>query len=643
VSDEARNAAIIPLRGTPTVPSPAADAAADLVALLFTDIEGSSLRWLNHRAAMQDAMRLHDQLVKDAIATHGGEIFKTTGDGFYAAFLRPSNALSAAVTAQQALAAHDWSSVGGLTVRMSVHVGTAERRDGDYFGPAANRVSRLLALGHGGQILITSSAAELIVAERESRYTLGLLGAHPLDDPLQPVDVYQVDAPGLAHDFPPLRTAENRPTNLPSQLASLIGREAESEYLRALLGTRRLVTLTGAGGVGKTRLMLDVGGELLDRFAEGTWLVELAAIVDPAMVPSAVMTALRIDVSSNRNPQDALISRLKGQELLLLLDNCEHLIDAVAKLVKAIMAAAPKLRVLASSQEPLGIAGEEVYRLPSLAVPDAGEISIQEALSAGAVRLFVERAKAADRRFVLHDKSVPTVVAICRRLDGIPLAIEMAAARASLLGVDTLAEKLDERFRVLTQGDRTALPRQQTLRATLDWSNGLLSDRERTVLRRLSVFSGGFTLEGASAVVADEAIDEFEVIDLLSHLLARSLVAADSADNGTRYRLPETTRAYALEKLVAAAEVDTFKRRHANFFRAYSTAAMTTGRCCPTGIGAQRTCRSATICAARWTGRSDPVAIQKPPSRLPVRRAAFFIVSRCFRNRANDSPRLFLS
>ena len=553
--------------GSSFPPSPA-DGHADLVAFLFSDIEGSSLKWLNHRAAMQEALRVHDDILRSTISAHGGEVFKTGGDSFNAAFRRPSDAVGAAIKAQHALARHDWSAVDGLAVRMAVHVGTAEKREGDYFGPALNRVARLLTLGHGGQVLLTSSAAELVAAERENRHTLRHLGAHPLDDPLQPVAVHQVDVPGLPHEFPPLRTTENRPTNLPRQPTALIGRDAELERLRTLLSQNPLVTVTGTGGVGKTRIALEVGTRLLDRFPDGAWLVELAAISDATLVPGAVTTALHIDTSSAKTPLDAMVSRLKTQDLLLLLDNCEHVIDAVAAMVETLIAAAPKVRVLISSQEPLGIAGEQIFRLPSLAVPKEAHVRSEEALQAGAIQLFDARAKAADPRFELDDRNASTVAAICRRLDGIPLAIEMAAARAPMLGVDRLAQKLDERFRVLTGGRRTALPRQQTLRAALDWSYGLLSERERRVLRRLSIFAGGFTLDGAGRVAGDDAIDEFEVIDLLSHLVSRSLVVADTDENaGTRYRLLETTRAYALEKLAEASESAETERRHAMFMR----------------------------------------------------------------------------
>lgn len=556
-----------PSRDVDAIATSVAGSAAELVAFLFTDIEGSSLRWLNHRAAMQAAVREHDHLLNVTVTAHGGRVFKTTGDGLYAAFRLPADAINAAVAAQQALASRDWSAVGGLAVRMAVHVGTAQRRDDDYFGPALNRAARLLPLAHGGQVLVSASAAEMVAAERDSAHALRLLGTHPLDDPLQPVGLYQVSVPGSRHDFPPLRTEDLRPTNLPRQLAPLIGRAADRDHLLALLAVHPLVTLTGAGGVGKTRLALDVAAQKLSDFAQGVWLMELAPINDPTLVPGVVASALEIQLSPNQAPLKILTNRLRTQELLLVLDNCEHLIDAAAHLAETVLAAAPKVRVLATSREPLGLAGECVVRLPSLAVPDAGDVAAADALRTGAVQLFVERARAADARFVIDDQSAAIVAAICRRLDGIPLAIEMAAARVSLFGVERLAQKLDDRFRVLTRGRRTALPRQQTLRATLDWSYELLSEHERVVLRRSAIFAGSFTLDAAGAVLADPALDEFAVIDVLAQLVARSLVVADSSETATRYRLLETTRAYASERLAEASETGALARTHAGYYR----------------------------------------------------------------------------
>ena len=554
-----------------TYPSHAAAAStrgsfADVVTFLLTDIEGSSLRWLHHRAAMQEALHEHDRILNDAVTGHGGRVFKTTGDGLFAAFDLPADAVNAAVAAQQTLAARDWSAVGGLAVRMALHVGTAERRNADYFGPAVNRAARLLPLAHGGQILVTAAAAEMVASERDSGHEFRLLGTYPLDDPLQPVGVLQVDGPGLRRDFPPPRSADARPTNLPRQLAPLIGRDADRERLLALLGAHALVTVTGPGGVGKTRLAVDAVATRLSEFAQGAWLIELAPISDPRLVAGAVASTLEIPLSPDQPPQKALAARLRTQELLLLIDNCEHVVEAAARVIESILSNAPKVRVLATSQEPLGLAGEHVMRLSSLAVPRARHLAAADALHSGAVRLFVERARAADANFVLDDRNASTVAAVCRRLDGIPLAIEMAAARVPLLGVDLLARKLDERFRILASGRRTALPRQQTLRSTLDWSHSLLPEHERVVFRRASIFAGGFALEAAPAVLQDEEIDDFAVIDALGRLVARSLVVADSSETGTRYRLFETTRAYASERLRESGEAGAVARKHARFY-----------------------------------------------------------------------------
>ena len=540
---------------------------ATLSAFLFTDIEGSSLKWLNHRAAMQAALAEHDRILRDAIAANEGEVFKTAGDAFFAAFKRPSDAVTAAITVQKVLALHDWSAVESLKVRMAVHCGTAEKRQGDYFGPALNRCARLLVLGHGGQILVTSATAELLASEREVKEPTRLIGTHPLDDPMQPVGIHQVVVAGLSQDFPPLRTPETRPTNLPRHLTPLIGRADELGTIKELIGASRLVTLTGPGGVGKTRLAVEAGIELLPHFAQGVWLVELAPLSDPKLVVSALGTALRLDLRGSRSAQDILISHLENQEIVIVLDNCEHVVTAVAELTEALLNGTSKVRIVASSQELLGLPGEQVLRVASLSVPETATPTADEALSASAVRLFVERAKAADPRFVFDAKAAPAVSDICRRLDGIALAIEMAAARVPMLGLEALAQGLDARFRILTGGKRTALPRQRTLHAALDWSHALLNEPDRVVFRRLGQFAGGFTLKAATAVASDATVQDFEVIDCLSDLVAKSLVAADTTDAGTRYRLLETTRAYAQEKLSEAAETDTIARRHALYFR----------------------------------------------------------------------------
>ena len=349
----------------------------------------------------------------------------------------------------------------------------------------------------------------------------------------------------------------------------MIGRDRELAQLRALIAANRLVTVTGSGGVGKTRLVIEAGTDCLDEFLAGVWLVELAPLADADLVPTAVTSALGMEVPANRRPVDVLISRLKDQRILLVLDNCEHVVGAVASLLEALLAAAPTVTALVSSQELIGISGEQVFRLPSLSVPMTEVPTVAEALDAGAVQLFVQRARAVDPTFAFDERAAPIVASICRRLDGIPLALEMAAARVPMMGVEEIAQRLDERFRVLTGGKRTALPRQRTLHATLDWSFGLLTQRERVVFRRVAICAGGCTLDAATAVAADMALDEFEIVDGVASLVAKSLIAADTSGASVRYRLLETTRAYALEKLAEANETAAIEASHARYFRAF--------------------------------------------------------------------------
>ncbi len=529
----------------------------DLRSFLFTDIEGSSLLWLDHRATMQEAVAAHDSVMREAASRHGGEVFKTAGDAFFVSFRRPSEAAMAACEAQVALAAQAWPEIGPLKVRAAIHVGTAEQRGGDYFGPALNRCARLLALAHGGQVLVTASVAELLASEREVRAPLRRLGDYPLDDPGQMVGICQIVIDGLPQDFPPLRSSpparrEVESDNLPKRLPSLVGREADLEALEALLARADLVTLTGPGGVGKTRLAVEVAKHTVGQYEEGVWLIELAPVTEGAQVPAAVARAMAIELPAGRDPLEALIDRLRLRRCLIVLDNCEHVIDAAAAFAEAILEASSGIKLLASSQEPLGVEGEQVYRLRSLAEVDAAT-------------LFAERACSAEAGFAVRPQDEAAVAAICTRLDGIPLAIEMAAARAPSLGVEGVLERLDDRFRLLTGGRRTALPRQRTLAATLDWSHGLLSERDAAVFRRLGGFSGGFTLEAASKVACGEDLDALDVVDAISSLVAKSLVATDPGAERPRYRLLETTRAYALEKLDAAGETHDIQRRHAEW------------------------------------------------------------------------------
>jgi predicted ATPase/class 3 adenylate cyclase len=543
------------------------------VTFLFTDIEGSTERWEHHREAMKTALARHDHVLGSAITANNGYIFKKMGDAYCAAFRTAPEAVRAAIAAQQALVKEDFSAVNSLSVRMALHTGYAEERDRDYFGPSVNRVSRLLSIGHGGQILVSAAASDLVQGELPHA-SLRALGAHRLKDLAHPEQVFQVVAAGLDTDFPPLRSLDSLPNNLPLQVTSFIGRDEDVEEVKKLLERTRLLTLTGSGGVGKTRLALQVGAEVLDQHPDGVWLVDLAGLQDSDLVVSEVASVLGVRVGADRALADSIVYALKSKRSLIILDNCEHLITAAAHIAGAIIKGAPNVRVMTTSREGLGIAGETIYRVNSLAIPkSSGDVNAVNASQFGSIALFVDRATAADTRFVLSDADAKVVADICRSLDGIPFAIELAAARVKLMSVTHLAERLKERFRILTGGDRTALPRQQTMRALVDWSYNLLNERERTILNRTAVFAGGWTLDAASEICSDAAIEQWEVLDLLSSLVDKSLVVVEVGGGTERYRLLETTWQYAREKLAAAGENETLNRKHAEYFLRIAEAA----------------------------------------------------------------------
>jgi predicted ATPase/class 3 adenylate cyclase len=539
------------------------------VTFLFSDIEGSTERWERHRDAMAVAVARHDALLRESLEAHGAYVFKTMGDAFCAAFARPEDAIAAALEAQRALVGEDFSPVDGVRVRMALHTGSASEREGDYFGPAVNRVARLLTIGHGGQVLVSGTAADLLQGAMPPQSSLRDLGAQRLKDLARPEQVYQLVTSDLPQSFPALRSLDQLPNNLPPQLTSFVGREDEVAEIKTLLDQHRFVTLVGTGGAGKTRCAIQVGADLLDGSGDGVWLAELAPISDPALVASVVAKALNVQDEANRPPLDSVLLFLKRKRLLLIFDNCEHVIDEARNVVGAILRGCSDVRILATSREGLNVAGERVHRMPSLPVPETGtRITSSGALEYGAVALFVDRALAANGRFLLTEENAPDVAEICRRLDGIPLAIELAAARVKVLSPQQLARKLDERFRVLTGGDRSALPRQQTMRALVDWSYDLLSEDERTLFRKLSIFAGGFTLESASGICSDGTIDEIAVLDMLSSLVDKSLVHAEPAGNGTRYRLLESMRQYARERLEEHGEYQLIAHKHAEAFLA---------------------------------------------------------------------------
>ncbi len=538
------------------------------VTFAFTDIEGSTQRWERDRPAMEAAVRRHDALLRASIAAHDGEVFKTIGDAFCAAFRRPEDAARAMLAAQRSLAAEDFSAVGGLRVRAALHAGTADERDGDYFGPTLNRVARLLALGHGGQVLVSGVTSELLRGVLPPDASLIDLGEHRLKDLTRPEHVFQLLVPEMPRDFPPLRSLDAHANNLPAVLTSLVGRETEVAEVAALLAARRLVTLVGSGGIGKTRVSLQVAANALDGFAGGVWFVELAPVASGDYLPATVAQAMGLTLPSEGDPLEHLVRALRDKRALLVLDNCEHVIESAARAAAALLRGCPQLAVLASSRQALGIAGEATYRMPALGFPgevQAATLSALDAASFPAIELFVSRAQAADGRFALADENAASIAEICRRLDGIPLALELAASRVRILSPRQLRERLDERFRMLTNGRRDALPRQQTLRALIDWSYDLLDEREKALFRHLSIFVDPFPIEGASAVGSSPDVDELEVFDLLGSLVDKSLVLAEPDGDALRYRMLESTRAYACGKLEDAGEREAQAARHLQY------------------------------------------------------------------------------
>jgi predicted ATPase/class 3 adenylate cyclase len=550
---------------TPSIPS-------GTVTLLFTDVEGSTRLWETEPEPMARALRRHDEILRAAIGQAEGYVFKTVGDAFCAAFATPQAALAAVLAAQRALGAEPWPTGRPIRVRMSLHTGVCEERDDDYFGPVVNRTARLQAVAHGGQVLVSGASAELLSEALPDGAALRDLGSHRLKDLGRPEQVFQLEADGLASAFPPLGTLDNPelPNNLPGVPSAFVGREREVAEVRSLVGSARLVTLTGAGGCGKTRLALQAAAELLDGTGDGVWFVELASLAEAEQIPGAVAAVLGLADQGGQQPLIAsLTEALREQDTLILLDNCEHVIDGAAKFCGQLVRDCPRLRILATSREPLGLDGEHVYRVPSLSLPTGEAEAVEDIAAADAVRLFLDRARTQDSGFVLDESSARLVASVCRRLDGIPLALELAAGRLSSMSIQQVSERLDQRFRLLTGGSRNAMPRQQTLQAAVDWSFGLLSPAEREVLLRLSVFTGGFELEAAEVICAAGDVDVFDVLDLLGSLVSKSLVVADRTPSTVRYRMLETIRQYAAQELLRSggeAEVLAARDRHAGYF-----------------------------------------------------------------------------
>jgi predicted ATPase/class 3 adenylate cyclase len=537
--------------------SPVVSAPSGIVTFLFTDVEGSTMRWERDGRAMAAALARHDELVRAALVAHGGHVFKTAGDAFCAAFADPANAAAAALETQQRLAAEDFSAVDGLRVRIALHTGTAHERDGDYFGSAVNRVARIMALGHGGQILVSSATAALLSADERYRDALHDLGEHVLRDLVAPERISQLACAGGPASFPPLRTAAAATHNLPLQISSFVGREDDIAAIRELLRERRGVTLTGTGGIGKTRCALEVALAMLADYKDGVRYVELASLEDPLSVASAVAAALDLRESTHEPILVTLKRALAGRRMLIVLDNCEHVVDAAARFTQTLLGSAPNVSILATSREPLAYTGEGLYRMPSLAMPAPGvRLTANEAERFSAIALFAIRAKASNAQFELTDENAATVASIVRKLDGIALALELAATRLRTMSVAELAERLDKQLQLLTTGSRTASVRQRTMRGLIDWSWELLTPQERAVFARLCLFASRFSIGAAQALCADDMAD-LDVGDVVASLVDKSVVTADVApqtDDDSGFRIVEALREYGLEKLAASGD-----------------------------------------------------------------------------------------
>ncbi|WP_156689661.1 LuxR family transcriptional regulator [Mycobacterium sp. Marseille-P9652] len=527
------------------------------VTLLLADVEGSTRLWETQSDSMTTALAKLNRTVDDLIAAHGGvrPVEQGEGDSFVLAFARASDAVACALALQLA-------DLAPIRIRIGLHTGEVQLRDaGNYAGPTVNRTARLRDLAHGGQTVLSGATEQLVVDRLPVDAWLTDLGVHPLRDLPRPERVVQLNHPALRNDFPPLRTANVvASAHLPAQLTSFVGRGEQIGDVAATLKENRLVTMTGAGGVGKTRLAVQVAARVADEFPGGAWFVDLAPVANPLLVPLVLARTLGLADQPGRSTMEMLSKFVRDRTVLLVLDNCEHLLDACAELVMGLLDAGPDVTVLATSREPIGIAGEQTWRVPSLSVEDE------------AVELFVDRARRTRPDFRLTTENSPVVAEICRRLDGMPLAIELAAARSRTLSLTQIVDGLHHNFRLLAGGARNAVRRQQTLRASIDWSHAMLTEPERVLFRRLAVFMGGFDLDAAQAVGADADVEHFQLIDLLGLLVDKSLVVAEEGDGVMRYRLLETVRQYGLEKLAESGEAESVRTRHRDHYTAAAVA-----------------------------------------------------------------------
>lgn len=538
------------------------------VILLFTDIEGSTKLAQAHPEKLSSALEIHNEILKNAIESNNGHIFKIVGDAYCCAFENAGDAVKAAVEIQNNLAKEKWDEAV-ITVRIGIHSGNAEWNGHDYYGyMTLARASRVMSVAYGEQILVSNDAyvkldlVNPVPGKEAGEISFRDLGERRLKDVIEPIRLYQVLSKDLREDFPPLKTLDARPNNLPVQLTSFIGREKEMKYAKELLMNSRLLTIAGTGGAGKTRFSLQMGADLVDDFANGVWLIELAELNDPFLLTQSFLDCFGIKEEQDKTPEQTLTDFLKHKEILIILDNCEHLIRACAVLAERLLLQCPRLKIITTSREALNCAGEQIYRIPALTLPHPRSKDTPDQLTQyESVRLFIERALAVNPEFKVTNENAPALAEVCSRLDGIPLAIELAAARTKVLSVEKIHKRLNDRFGLLKGGTRTALPRQQTLRALFDWSYELLTEKEKILWSRLSVFSCGLTLEAAEAICSDETIRKNCIIDLLTGLSEKSIIIFDESKE--RYRLLESIKQYGREKLKNKNEIFS---KHLDYF-----------------------------------------------------------------------------
>ena len=532
-----------------------------MVSFLFTDVVGSTRSWEADPAGMAASIELHDSIVRRCIEEGGGHVFSTAGDGFGAAFTAPHEAITTAVRIQHQVLAADWSGPA-LQVRMGLHTGAVAERDDDYFGPAVNRAARIQAAGNGGQILVSRTTAEAAADWLDSDTTLADMGTHHLKDLEEPEHLFEVRHPGLPEVSDPIKVVDAHRHNLPEYLTSFVGRSDQLEGLADLLDGHRLVVLTGVGGTGKTRLAVESARRMVGRFPDGTWLVELAPVTNPTFTMTAIGDTWGLRPGEGASIDEVVARYLRTKELLVIIDNCEHLLDAAASAIRHLLDSSPGVQVVATSRESLGIPGEALLQVPSLPLSaDAGELDSE------AVHLFLDRAAEARPDFSPGRSDLEAIVRICRRVDGIPLGVELAAARLRSLAPAELAHRLEGSFRILAGSAKASLPRQRTLSATIDWSYDLLTPQERDLFRRLSVFAGGFDLAAAEGVCTGEGVKAWEVLDLVDSLIDKSLVlTSQTKAGGTRYRLLEPVRQYAQERLSDSRKAEETQLLHASYF-----------------------------------------------------------------------------